>query len=64
MAAKVTIVELVRADGEKIALELSHAERLLALPNCQWCLPHDSKFELTEDGLKQRGDKKGDKGKA
>jgi len=64
MGAKITIVELESKDGNRIALEVTHAERLLALPNSQWFLPSDSKFEMTENGIKQRRDKKGDNGEA
>lgn len=43
---------------------LEHAERLLRMKNNGgWILPKDSKFELTENGLKYRTNTKGDKGK-
>lgn len=44
--------------GDKIqSFEISHAERLLRLPNNGgWQLPTSSEFELTKDGLIFRKD--------
>lgn len=45
--------------GDKMqSFEISHAERLLRLPNNGgWQLPTSSEFELTKDGLIFRTDK-------
>lgn len=44
--------------------EFSHAERLLKMRNNGgWVLPQDSKFEMTENGLKYRTNTKGAEGK-
>lgn len=63
--AKTTKVLLVVPEhGIQQDFTLEHAERLLRMPrNGGWTLPKDSKFELTEDGLKYRANTKGDKGK-
>ena len=63
--AKKTMVLLeVPEHGIRQDFTFEHAERLLRMPrNGGWALPKDSKFELTENGLKYRTDKKRDKGK-
>lgn len=44
--------------------EISHAERLLRMPNNGgWHLPENSKFEFVNNGLQRRQDKKGNSGK-
>lgn len=64
MSAKTTTVLLeVPAYGIKQDFDIKHAERLLRKKNNGgWVLPKDSKFEMTEDGLKYRRNTKGDKG--
>ena len=63
MNAKITMVTL-EADGVTRDFEITHAERLLAMPNNGgWKLPGDSKYEFVNDGLQFRKDKKGDNGK-
>lgn len=63
MNAKTTYVTL-EANGVTRDFELSHAERLLRMPNNGgWHLPENSKFEFVENGLRRRQDKKGDNGK-
>lgn len=63
--AKKTMVLLeVPEHGIQQDFTIEHAERLLRMPrNGGWALPKDSKFELTENGLKYRTDKKRNKGK-
>ena len=62
--AKITRVLLVVPEhGIQQDFTLEHAERLLLMPNNGgWKLPKDSKFELTENGLKYRSNTKGNKG--
>ena len=63
MNAKTTIVTLT-ANGVTQAFEISHAERLLRMPNNGgWHLPEDSKFEFVNNGLQRRQDKKENSGK-
>ena len=63
MNAKTTTVTLV-ANGVARDFELSHAERLLRMPNNGgWHLPENSKFEFVDYGLRRRQDKKGNRGK-
>lgn len=63
MHAKTTTVTLV-ANGVTRDFELSHAERLLKMPNNGgWHLPENSKFEFVNNGLRRRQDKKKDCGK-
>ena len=63
MNAKTTTVTLVANDVAR-DFELSHAERLLRLPNNGgWHLPEDSKFEFVDYALRRRQDKKGNRGK-
>ena len=62
MNAKITTVTLV-ANGVTQDFEMSHAERLLRMPNNGgWALPKDSKFEFVDNGLQRRRDKKEDSG--
>ena len=63
--AKTTKVLLVVPEhGIQQDFTLEHAERLLRMPrNGGWTLPKNSKFELTENGLKYRANTKGNKGK-
>lgn len=63
MNAKTTTVTLVANDVAR-DFELSHAERLLRMPNNGgWHLPENSKFEFVDYGLRRRQDKKGNSGK-
>ena len=63
MTAKTTTVTLVANDVTR-DFELSHAERLLRMPNNGgWHLPENSKFEFVDYGLRRRQDKKGNSGK-
>lgn len=60
--AKVTIVELECPKLGKREFEITHAERLLAMPkNGGWALPKESDYEL-KDGVIIRRNKKGVKG--
>jgi len=57
MNAKTTTVTL-EANGVTREFELSHAERLLIMPNNGgWHLPENSKFEFVNNGLRRRQDK-------
>lgn len=63
MNAKTTIVTLI-ANGVTRDFEMSHAERLLRMPNNGgWHLPEDSKFEFVNNGLQRRQDRKENSGK-
>ena len=63
MNAKTTTVTLV-ANGVTREFEISHAERLLNMPNNGgWQLPENSKFEFVNNGLQRRQDKRKDCGK-
>ena len=63
MNAKTTTVTL-EAGVIVQDFEITHAERLLRMPNNGgWHLPDNSQWELTENGLQRRGDKKEDSGK-
>ena len=64
MNAKTTTVTLV-ANGVTREFEISHAERLLRMPNNGgWHLPESSKFEFNVDyGLRRRQDKRNNRGK-
>ena len=63
MNAKTTTVTLV-ANGVAQDFELSHAERLLNMPNNGgWHLPENSKFEHVNNGLRRRQDTKENRGK-
>lgn len=63
MNAKTTTVTLC-ANGVTLEFEISHAERLLNMPNNGgWHLPENSKFEYVNNGLRRRQDKKEDCGK-
>lgn len=63
MNAKTTIVTLIANDVTR-DFEMSHAERLLRMPNNGgWHLPKDSKFEFVNNGLQRRQDKKENSGK-
>ena len=63
MKAKTTTVTL-EANGVPREFEISHAERLLRMPNNGgWHLPEKSKFEYVNNGLRRRTDKKEDCGK-
>ena len=63
MNAKTTTVTLV-ANGVTREFEISHAERLLRMPNNGgWKLPDNSKFEFVDYALRCRKDKKGNSGK-
>ena len=63
MNAKTTTVTLV-ANGVARDFELSHAERLLNMPNNGgWHLPENSKFEYVNNGLRRRQDSKENSGK-
>lgn len=57
--AKTTQVTLMRQyDGQATEFEVSHAERILMMPNSGWQLPEDSNFELKDGTITPR-----DKGK-
>jgi hypothetical protein len=59
--AKVTMVTLTCQSLGSREFEVSHAERLLAMPNNGgWQLPKDSEYEY-EDGTISRRSKKGTK---
>jgi len=63
MNAKTTTVTLV-ANGVTREFELTHAERLLRMPNNGgWQLPQDSKFEFIDNGLRRKQVKKQAEGK-
>lgn len=63
MNAKTTNVTLIANDVTR-DFEMSHAERLLRMPNNGgWHLPEDSKFEFVNNGLQRRQDKKENSGK-
>ena len=63
MNAKTTTVTLVANDVAR-DFELSHAERLLRMPNNGgWHLPDNSKYEFVDYALRRRADKKRDSGK-
>jgi hypothetical protein len=63
MNAKTTTVTLMANDVTR-EFEISHAERLLRMPNNGgWYLPENSKFEFVNNGLRRRQDKKKDCGK-
>lgn len=58
MNAKTTTVTLV-ANGVARDFELSHAERLLKMPNNGgWQLPEKSNFEFVNNGLQRRRNQK------
>lgn len=58
--AKTTTVPLMRQyDGEVMEFEVSHAERIMKMPNSGWQLPEDSEYELKDGTINPR-----DKGKA
>jgi len=57
--AKTTQVVLERQfDGQATEFEVSHAERILAMPQSGWQLPKNSEYELKDGTLITR-----DKGK-
>lgn len=59
-----TVLLVVPKFGIQQDFALDHAERILRMPNNGgWELPEDSNFELTENGLACRRNKKGNKGK-
>ena len=63
MNAKITTVTLV-ANGVTQDFEMSHAERLLRMPNNGgWELPANSNYEFIDNGIRRRGNKKKDNGK-
>ena len=63
MNAKTTTVTLC-ANGVTREFEISHAERLLNMPdNGGWHLPENSKFEYVNNGLRRRQDTKENRGK-
>ncbi len=63
MNAKTTTVTLM-ANNVTREFEISHAERLLRMPNNGgWHLPENSKFEFVNNGLQRRQDKRKDCGK-
>ena len=63
-AKTTTVLLVVPEHGIQQDFTLEHAERLLRMPrNGGWTLPENSKFELTENGLKYRANTEGDKGK-
>lgn len=63
MNAKTTMVTLV-ANDVAMEFEISHAERLLNMPNNGgWHLPEDSKFEFVNHAIRCRQDKKRNNGK-
>lgn len=63
MNAKTTTVTLV-ANGVTRQFEISHAERLLRMPNNGgWELPANSNYEFIDNGIRRRGNKKKDIGK-
>lgn len=63
MNAKTTTVTLV-ANGVTRQFEISHAERLLRMPNNGgWELPANSNYEFIDNGIRRRGNKKKDNGK-
>lgn len=60
--AKITFVELECPKLGRQTFEVSHAERLLAMPkNGGWTLPQDSDYEY-DNGVINRRNKKGVKG--
>lgn len=59
MASKVTMVRL-SADGRTRSFEVSHAERLLRMPNNGgWHIAKGENVVLTENGFKSIKDKRG-----
>jgi hypothetical protein len=53
--AKTTNVALSRQhDGKRVEFEVSHAERILQMPNSGWELPKDSEFELKDGSITPR----------
>lgn len=57
--AKTTQVILMRQfDGQATEFEVSHAERILTMPNSGWQLPADSEYEYKNGYIVKR-----DKGK-
>ena len=62
MNAKTTTVTLV-ANGVTREFEISHAERLLGMPNNGGWKLQDSKYEYVNNGLRRRQDKKENCGK-
>lgn len=63
MNAKTTTVTLV-ANGVTRQFEISHAERLLRMPNNGgWELTANSNYEFIDNGIRRRGNKKKDNGK-
>ena len=63
MNAKTTTVTLM-ANNVTREFEISHAERLLRMPNNGgWHLPENSKFEFVNNGLRRRQDQEKNSGK-
>lgn len=63
MNAKTTMVTLC-ANGVTREFEITHAERLLKMPNNGgWHLPENSKYEFVNNGLRRRQDTKENRGK-
>lgn len=59
MSTKVTMVRLT-ANGITRSFEISHAERLLRMPNNGgWQIAEGEKLELTDNGFKCIKDKRG-----
>jgi hypothetical protein len=57
--AKTTQVVLERQfDGQQQEFEVSHAERILQMPNSGWELPEDSEFELKDGSITPRDTRK------
>lgn len=57
--AKTTNVALSRQnDGKRVEFEVSHAERILQMPNSGWELPKDSEFELKDGSITPRDTRK------
>lgn len=50
---------ILEAGNLKQAFEVSHAERILSMDrNGGWRLPTDSEFEMTNDGIRYKSNKK------
>jgi hypothetical protein len=53
---------ILEANGVKESFEISHAERILRMPdNGGWQLPENSPFKLTEDGITVRANSRDSK---
>lgn len=61
MGAKVTKVRLMAYDDPLLteSFEVSHAERILTLPNTCWQVAKDEKVDWTGDGFRFRKNSQG-----